>query len=192
MNCTGDATVNRIVAGFTSDPYKFLELGEHARAKGFKNITCTMPYAVHGFDKAYGFKRSWIGYAALAALFTGWCLGFTFQCWTMEYDYLLNVGGRPPINWPAFIPVTFESGIMCVTLTTLTCLVLSNRLLPNPFPKVMRERCTDDLFSIVIPIANDEEKVQAETFLKEEKLTDIETFDRNILEACYTQCGSAS
>lgn len=177
-----------IVTGFTTDPNKFLELGEKARAQGFKNIDCTMPYPVHGFEEAYGFKGSWIGLAALGGLFTGWVGGFSMQAWMMSVDYPVNIGGRPPINWPAFIPVTFECGILVAGLTTLVCLLLAGQLKPNPCMKVMREDLTHDLFSIIIPIKNDEEKAKAENFLKDEQVDDIDTFDASILT--INQCCS--
>lgn len=180
------------VAGFTTCPYKFLELGEKARARGFKKINCTMPFPVHGFEEAYGFKHSWIGLAALAGLFCGWIGGFLMQAWMMSVDYPLNVGGRPHINWPAFIPVTFECGILVSGITTLLCLLGANKLAPNPSTTTLRDRCTDDLFSIIIPIGDGNSEEQAKAFLKEEEIEDMETFNSKILEPLHCQCGSPS
>ena len=67
------AEAKQFVAGFTTDPHQYLELGYKAREAGFKNIDSTMPYPVHGFEEAYGYKTSWIGWAAFAGLLTGWC-----------------------------------------------------------------------------------------------------------------------
>lgn len=170
-------TPERFVAGFTACPDKFLELGEHARKKGFKDIDCTMPYPVHGFEESYGFKGSWIGLAAFGALLTGWAAGFGMQYWMLNVDYLINIGGKPHVSWPAFIPVTFECGILFAAITTLLSLLIGARLKPSPMMKVIDERCTDDLFSIVIPISDDEEKASAESFLKDESVEDIKVYD---------------
>jgi len=172
----------KFVAGFTIDPHKFLELGDNARHEGFKDLDCTMPYPVHGFEEAYGLKGSWIGLAALGALFTGWAGGFGMQAWMMSVSYPIMVGGKPHVAWPAFIPVTFECGILCAVITTLLSLVLASNLRPNPFAAVVKDRMTDDLFSIVIPYVNDEEKSKAEAFLKAQNIDEIEVHDLELLD----------
>jgi hypothetical protein len=181
------AKSKNFVAGFTECPDKFLELGEHARKKGFKDIDCIMPYPVHGFEESYGFKGSWIGLAAFGALLAGWVGGFSMQCWMHSISYPINIGGKPHISWPAFIPVTFECGILLAALTTLVSLLVAAQLRPSPFIKTIRERCTDDLFSIIIPVDNDEEISSAQAFLKEENIEESEVYDSRILEA--NQCG---
>jgi len=172
----------KYVAGYTIDPHKFLDLGDKARHEGFKDLDCTMPYPVHGFEEAYGLKGSWIGLAALGALFTGWAGGFGMQAWMMSVSYPVIVGGKPHVAWPAFIPVTFECGILCAVLTTFLSLVFSSNLRPNPFAAVVKDRMTDDLFSIVIPYVNDEEKSKAEAFLKAQSVDEIEVHDLELLD----------
>jgi len=176
------AKAKKFVAGFTTDPHKFLDLGEKARHEGFENIDCTMPYPVHGFEEAYGFKGSWIGLAALGALFTGWMGGFGMQAWMMSVSYPIIVGGKPHVAWPAFIPVTFECGILCAVITTITSLVLSSNLRPNPFVAVVKDRLTDDLFSIVIPFHSDEEQQKAKAFLQSQNVEEIEVHDLELLD----------
>jgi len=179
------AKAKQFVAGFTTDPDLFLKLGEMARAQGFKGIDSTMPYPVHGFEEAYGYKTSWIGLAAFGALLTGWAGGFAMQAWMMSVNYPQNIGGRPQISWPAFIPVTFECGILLGSLTTLISLLIAGKLRPNPMTDVVNPRLTNDLFSIVIPFKTEEEKAKAETFLKGQKLESVEVHDLELLDPRY-------
>ena len=81
-----------------------------------------------------------------------------------------------------FIPVTFECGILFAALTTLLSLVFSSNLRPNPFAAVVKDRLTDDLFSIVIPFVSEEEKSKAEAFLKAESVDSIEVHDLELLD----------
>ena len=175
----------QFVVGFTTDPHKFLELGEKARHAGFKNIECTMPYPVHGFEEAYGLKMSWIGWAAFGALVTGWGLGFTMQTWMLNFAYPINIGGKPHISWPAFVPVIFECGILCAALTTLFSLIFAAKLRPNPFTVVVKESLTNNVFSIVIPFSDDEQRQKAESFLQQEKVSEIEVHDLELLDPRY-------
>ena len=42
--------------------------------------------------------------------------GYLLQWWTVGVDWPLNVGNRPPHSAPAFIPVTFELGVLFASL----------------------------------------------------------------------------
>jgi hypothetical protein len=47
---------------------------------------------------------------------TGAVTGYALQWWTVGVDWPLNVGNRPPHSPPAFIPVTFELGVLMSAL----------------------------------------------------------------------------
>jgi hypothetical protein len=175
----------QFVAGFTTDPQQFLHLGEKAREAGFKNIDSTMPFPVHGFEEAYGYKGSWIGLAAFGALLTGWAAGFSMQTWMLNFDYPINIGGKPHVSWPAFVPVIFECGILFAAITTLLSLIIAAKLRPNPMTDVVNDRLTHDLFSIVLPFTSEEEKTKAEAFLKEQNVSEIEVHDLELLDPRY-------
>jgi hypothetical protein len=179
------AEAKQFVAGFTTDPHQYLELGYKAREAVLKNLDSTMPYPVHGFEEAYGYKTSWIGWAAFAGLLTGWAGGFAMQAYLMTIAYPINIGGKPHVSWPAFVPVIFECGILCAVLTTLISLIIAAKLRPNPCAVVVNDRLTNDLFSIVLPFDNDEEKSRAETFLKQQNVSDIEVHDLELLDPRY-------
>jgi len=53
---------------------------------------------------------------ALAAGVTGAVSGYLLQWYTVGYLWPLNVGNRPPHSPPAFIPVTFELGVLFASL----------------------------------------------------------------------------
>jgi hypothetical protein len=98
----------KAVVGYIDHPDRFLELAQKARREGFKNLDAVMPFAVHGFEKALGIKKSWIPKAAKTMLVVGAGLGFLLQTWTMAVDWPINVGGKALISWPAYIPIVFE------------------------------------------------------------------------------------
>ncbi len=75
------------------------------------------PYPIHGAEEALGLKRSTVPLVALAAGVTGAITGYLLQWYTVAYDWPLNVGNRPPHSAPAFIPVTFELGVLFSALS---------------------------------------------------------------------------
>ena len=74
------------------------------------------PYPLHGSDEALGLKRSTVPLVALVAGVTGAVTGYLLQWGTVALAWPLNVGNRPPHSAPAFIPVTFELGVLFAAL----------------------------------------------------------------------------
>jgi hypothetical protein len=79
--------------------------------------------------------------------------GMTLQWWTSAVDYPLIIAAKPYFSWPAFIPVTFELGVLFAALTCLLGMLHFNRL-PCYYHPVFRserfDRVTDDRFFVSI------------------------------------------
>ncbi len=86
------------------------------RAAGHTSLDIHSPYPLHGTDEALGLKRSTVPLVALVAGVTGAVSGYLLQYGTVALLWPLNVGGRPPHSAPAFIPVTFELGVLFASL----------------------------------------------------------------------------
>ncbi|HSN90588.1 MAG TPA: DUF3341 domain-containing protein [Anaeromyxobacteraceae bacterium] len=82
------------------------------RQKGHASLDIHSPYPLHGADEALGLRRSTVPLVALVAGVTGAVGGYLLQWWTVAFDWPLDVGGRPPHSAPAFVPVTFELGVL--------------------------------------------------------------------------------
>ncbi len=86
------------------------------RARGDAQLDIHSPYPLHEADEALGLKRSTVPLVALIGGVTGALTGYLIQWYTVGFDWPLNVGGRPPHSAPAFIPVTFELGVLFTAL----------------------------------------------------------------------------
>ncbi len=104
------------VLGEFAEEAPLLEAARVLRAKGFSALDLHSPYPVHGAEEDLGLRRSTVPLVALVAGVTGAVSGYVLQWWTVGVDWPLNVGNRPPHSPPAFIPVTFELGVLFASL----------------------------------------------------------------------------
>jgi hypothetical protein len=93
-----------------------LDAARALRAQGHTGLDLHSPYPLHGSDEALGLRRSTVPLVALGAGVTGAVSGYLLQYGTVAVLWPLNVGGRPPHSPPAFIPVTFELGVLFASL----------------------------------------------------------------------------
>ena len=126
---------------------------ERVRDAGFTRWDAHTPFPVHGIEKAMGLKRSPLPWIALVTGLTGVGGGFLLQWWVHTKAYPLVISGKPFFAWPAFIPVTFEVGILFAALGAVFGMLALNRLPMHHHPlfrsKVF-ERVSDDAFFISI------------------------------------------
>ncbi|MCI0530875.1 MAG: DUF3341 domain-containing protein [candidate division Zixibacteria bacterium] len=152
------------VFGLFDDPDTLKKAAELARLKGFENLDAFTPYPVHGLEKAMGLKMSWIPYVTLICGLGGATLGYLFMYWISAVDWPLNVGGKPFHSWPAFIPITFECGILLGGVSTFLALLFACGL---PGKKVILDpELTNNRFALVIPEKQDKVRDDIQQFLK--------------------------
>lgn len=124
------------------------------------------PYPVHHLDAALGLRPSRLGWLTFAAGATGGALALGFQSWVSAIDWPINVGGKPDLSIPAFIPITFEATILFAGLATAAGLLARSKLFPGKHAAPPSPRVTDDRFVISLSLAEDTERVlEVETLL---------------------------
>jgi len=65
----------------------------------------------------------------------GGLTGYLMQYWMSAVDYPLNIGGKPPHSWPAFIVITFEMTILFAGVSAVLGMLALNGL-PMPYHPV--------------------------------------------------------
>ena len=113
------------VLGEFGEEKALLEAARALRAQGIDGLDLHSPYPIHGADEALGLRRSTVPIVALVAGVTGAVSGYVLQWWTVGVDWPLNVGNRPPHSPPAFIPVTFELGVLFASLAIFVGLLFA-------------------------------------------------------------------
>ncbi len=104
------------VLGEFSEDQKLLDAARALRAEGITTVDLHSPYPIHGAEEALGLRRSTVPLVALVGGLTGAISGYLLQWYTVGFDWPLNVGNRPPHSPPAFVPVTFELGVLISAL----------------------------------------------------------------------------
>lgn len=143
---------SRGVLALYEDPDSLLRAATMAQEHGFEGMDAYTPFPVHGMSEALGVKKSWVPYVTLVMGLTGAALGLTFQIWTSAFDWPIIVGGKPMISLPAFIPITFECGVLIGGTMTLAALLFACGL-PNFKKPILDRDLTNDRFGLWIPEA---------------------------------------
>lgn len=127
-----------------STPEELMTAAEKARDAGYTEIDAYSSFPIEGMVDALGKPRTKLPLGILVAGFTGTLTGLGLQVWTSATDlaielgpyifsgYALNIGGRPGLSIPSFIPVTFELTILFAALTAFFGTIILNKL-PMPY-----------------------------------------------------------
>ena len=134
-------------------PAELYHACEGVRDAGFTKWDAHAPFPVHGLDKAMGLKRSPLPWIVLGMGLTGLAAGFGLQWWVHTTAYPLVISGKPFFSWPAFIPITFEVGVLFAAIGAVFGMFALNRLPMHRHPLFRSrvfEHATDDAFFISI------------------------------------------
>jgi len=141
-----------LLARFTT-PAELYHACEKVRDEGFTRWDAHSPFPVHGLEKAMGIRRSPLPWIILAGGLTGAAFGFGLQWWVHATAYPLNISGKPFFAWPAYIPITFELGVLFAAFGAVLGMLGLNQL-PMHYHPLFRskvfEQVTDDAFFISI------------------------------------------
>lgn len=100
------------ILGEFSTSEALLKAAEHLRSRRSETIETYSPYPISGSSAALRLKKSKVPILALVGGLGGASFGYLVQLLTNAVDWPINVGGRPPHSAPAFVPITFESGVL--------------------------------------------------------------------------------
>jgi len=108
------------------------------------------PYPVHGLDELLGQRRSRLPVVCFVAASVGCLSSLWFQVWTSAQNWPINVGGKPMVSIPAFIPVTFEVTVLLGGLVTVAAFLIRSRLFPGRQAVMPHLNVTNDGFWLAV------------------------------------------
>jgi len=116
-------------------PGQLVAAARRVREAGFKNFDAYTPYPIHELDEAMDLHDNRVSLFTLIGGICGCVGGFGLASWVEAVALPLNIGGRPLISVPMFIPVTFELTILVGGLTAAISMLVMNGL-PRPYHPV--------------------------------------------------------
>lgn len=138
------------ISGFYDKEINLLNAVKDLREHNIKIKDVFSPYPVHGLDQAMGTKRSMLPKAAFIGGVIGAISGFGFQAWVFTSAYPINIGGKPFMSIPSFIPVTFECTILFAAIAIVLAYLFKSHLGVGANNKIYDEGATDDRFVVVL------------------------------------------
>jgi hypothetical protein len=123
------------VLGEFATPDALVDATRKMREKGFEGMDTYSPYPLHGGSEALGLPPSKVPFIALGGALTGITTALAMQTFMNTIDYPLNVGGRPLLSLPAWVPITFELAVLFAAFGIFFGLLALSRL-PQPYHPV--------------------------------------------------------
>jgi hypothetical protein len=118
-----------------SDPTALVAAARRTYDEGYREFDSYSPFPIHELFDAMRIKDRRVPLMVLAGGIVGGLVGFGLQAWVSAVAYPLNIGGKPFISWPMFIPVTFEMTILFAALAAVFGMFALNGL-PMPYHPV--------------------------------------------------------
>ncbi len=116
-------------------PGELVAAARKTQEAGFRKFDAYSPVPLHELDEAMDLHDNRVSLFTLIGGILGGTGGFTLASWVSAKALPLNIGGRPLISVPMFIPVTFECTILVAGLTAAISMLLLNGL-PLPYHPV--------------------------------------------------------
>ena len=141
-----------------------VDAANKTHAAGYRKIDAYSPFPVEGLADAVGAPHD-VPLVVLIGGIIGGLTGYLMQWWMAAVDYPLNIGGKPPHSWPAFIVITFEMTILFAGISAVLGMLALNGL-PMPYHPVFNvprfSSASKDRFFLIV-FSSDEKYNPAET-----------------------------
>jgi len=113
-----DGPTYGVLARFET-PGQLLGACEHVRDAGYTRWDAHTPFPVHGLDRAMGMKPTILPWFVFVFGMGGAAGAMLLQWWVAVKAYPLTISGKPLFSWQAFVPVTFEVGVLLGALAAV-------------------------------------------------------------------------
>ncbi|MGA9420816.1 MAG: DUF3341 domain-containing protein [Rhodanobacteraceae bacterium] len=148
-----DTRIHGLLAEF-ADARHLREAALCARHQGhYSAIEAYSPHPIDGLGEALDRRRVQVPFWTLLGAILGGGGTYLLEWYSAVIDYPINVGGRPPFSWPAFVPPALEMTILWAALFGVFAMLIGNGLprLNHPlFAVPAFDRASDDRYFLLL------------------------------------------
>jgi hypothetical protein len=152
---------NKMLMGIYDNPDSTYAVTKTLMNSGYDVHDVYSPFAIHGMEKLLRLKRSRLSTAAFCFGMLGVTCALTLMSYSSFFDWQMNVGGKPFLHIPTYIPITFELGILFTAFGMVTCFFIVNHMIWGRTTDVVDIRVTDDRFVVAVNVHESRTDVKA-------------------------------
>jgi hypothetical protein len=123
-----------LMAEFES-PTTLVAAAKATHDQGYRKFDAYSPFPIHDLFGAMHIEDRRVPLIVLGGGITGLLAGLGLQVYVSYFAYPLNIGGKPYLSWPMFVPVAFELTILFAALSAVFGMFILNGL-PMPYHPV--------------------------------------------------------
>lgn len=132
------------------NPDHVFEALEKLRDKGIKARDVFSPFPLHEVEPLLDIKRTRLSVASFVYGALGALTAITMISLIYGVIWPMNIGGKPPLPYPDYVPITFELTVLFAAHGTILTFFVVSEYWPGKREKLMDIRQTDDVFVIAI------------------------------------------
>ncbi|MFI5222171.1 MAG: DUF3341 domain-containing protein [Bacteroidia bacterium] len=142
----------KLLLGVYDNPDTTYDATEFLMSKGYDIKDVYSPFAIHGIERVLKIKRTRLSAAAFVFALLGIASAISLIMYTGFFDWQINVGGKPFMHLPTYIPITFELGVLFTAFGMVACFFVVNHMFWGRNTDVIDIRVTDDKFVIAVNV----------------------------------------
>ncbi len=145
-------TNSKYILGIFDDPDVMNSGIDMVNNAGIKIHDVYTPFPIHGLENKLVIPRSRLPIVGFCFGLLGFCTAIALITYTMGIDWPMDIGGKPYLPFPNYVPVTFELTVLFAALGMAATFFWVNRMAPGISPIIMDPRSTDDKFVVALAI----------------------------------------
>ena len=132
------------------NPDAVMDALKRLKEKGIPVQDVFSPFPIHGIEPYLNIKRTRLTVAAFIYGLTGAASALLLMGSVLGILWPMNIGGKPSLAWPDFVPITFELTVLFAAHGMVITFLIVARHWPGRKPRLFDDRQTDDVFIVVM------------------------------------------
>ncbi|NII24620.1 DUF3341 domain-containing protein [Pseudoflavitalea sp. X16] len=157
--------VKKFVVGCFEEEDVLFNAVKKVRKAGYKLHDVYTPMPIHGLDTAMGLRDTSLHTAGFVYGITGTTIALSSISWIFTTDWPLDIGGKPHLALPAWVPICFEFTVLCAAVGMVLTFCYLCQLAPFVKKHHFDLRATDDKFVMVIECTDKTNVEEVKAFL---------------------------